>query len=880
MKKKIILIIVIGLFLLSLPIIAIADPVIVGSGTCGDNLTWTLDHTGLLTISGTGAMSDYSVSFTAADGYVSDTPWYVYRNRIKAADIEQGVTGIGSGAFVACSSMSDISIPDGLTRIGSDAFLDCRSLTNVTIPASVTDIEDEAFNTTGLTSIIIPDGITGISSSAFGACGNLTSVSIPNSVTSIGYGAFTSCNSLSDLILPDSVTSIEGYAFAGCRFTTFTIPDGVPYIGDNTFRYCGQLTDIIIPDSVTSIGEHAFLGCNALRLVYYSGTTEQWNNIQIGSDNDCLNAAQIICGYNPSTGIIGYGTCGDNLIWALDEEGLLTISGTGEMVSFEYGSTDAWLSNKSVIKTVMIHNGVTSIGGFAFSGCSNLTSITMPDSITAIEWYAFQNCSALENVELPRNLSSIRYWAFDHCDSLTEIYIPESVRYMDGTVFASCQNLEKIVVNESNSFFTSVDGILFSKDLQTLYQYPSAKEGIRYDIPGSVTSIMGWTFRNCSSLTEITIPNSVTYLDWGVFSGSGIVNIIIPEGITKIPPSSFLDCVSLKSIYIPNSVTEIGNYVFSGCESLVSIVVPSKKSYAYQWAMKNGYADKLLIESEIVHIGATTFPDDNFRNYVNEEIDNNPKDGCLTKSEIIHVKEIDVSNSNISNLIGLEYLTELESLNCFNNGITEIDLSRNTKLSSFTCGHCSLSSLNLYNNPNLKMINCMGNNLTSLDLSKNKALVKLYCHVNTLSSLNLSQNALLQELVCFGNNFHIIDVSNCPILNNLIHSEEQQVSEYGYDWGQMGSNKGYIRIDNQTFFLEIMTVLNIPSSLNTIEEETFTNISSQAVIIPEGCTSIGERAFAGCTNLLYVRIPASVTSYPANAFEGCNENLVIDWEGH
>ena len=130
---------------------------------------------------------------------------------------------------------------------------------------------------------------------------------------------------------------------------------------------------------------------------------------------------------------------------------------------------------------------------------------------------------------------------------------------------------------------------------------------------------------------------------------------------------------------------------------------------------------------------------------------------------------------------------------------------------------------------------------------------------------------------CFGNNIHVIDVSCCPILTNLIRSEEYQISDFGYDWGAMNGPNGFIRIDNYTIFLEFMNIQQLPFSLTTIEKEAFANSAFQAIFVPDGCTTIGERAFADCSNLLYIRIPASVKNIPDNAFEGCNEYLVIDW---
>ncbi len=287
------------------------------SGTTGD-CTWILDGT-KLTISGNGRMENYSPEYDVA-------PWGVYS--ITEVVIEDGVTSIGDWAFFTCYSLKSVIIPDSVTSIGDAAFEECSSLTSITIPDSVT-IGDYAFyGCDSLTSITIPDSVT-IGSSAFGSCDSLTSITIPDSVTSIGDSAFYGCNSLTsvyitdiaawckidfydydsnplyyaenlylnnelvtDLIIPDGVTSIGDYAFFYCySLTNVTIPDSVTNIGDSAFGSCDSLTSITIPDSVTSIGDYAFFNCYNLTNVYYKGSLENKENINIASDNYYLTGA-------------------------------------------------------------------------------------------------------------------------------------------------------------------------------------------------------------------------------------------------------------------------------------------------------------------------------------------------------------------------------------------------------------------------------------------------------------------------------------------------------------------------------------------------------------------------------------------------------------
>ena len=299
----------------------------VETGKCGGNVTYSLDtSTGVLTISGTGKMTDYS--------YYSSP--FRYDTKIRAVTIDYGVTSIGDFAFFNCTSLTSVTIPDSVTSIGYAAFKNCRSLTSVTIPNSVTIIWDQAFCfCKSLTSITIPNSVTSIGESVFSRCTSLTSIEvsgnnknyssldgvlfnkdkseliiypagktdgeyeIPNSVTSIGEDAFDGCSSLASVTIPNSVTSIGSSAFCYCTsLSSVTIPDSVTSIGQCVFIYCSSLSSVTIPNSVTSIDANAFLDCTSLKDVYYTGSQSDWKKISIDSYNDSLTNATIHYNWN------------------------------------------------------------------------------------------------------------------------------------------------------------------------------------------------------------------------------------------------------------------------------------------------------------------------------------------------------------------------------------------------------------------------------------------------------------------------------------------------------------------------------------------------------------------------------------------------------
>jgi hypothetical protein len=299
------------------------------------------------------------------------------------------------------------------------------------------------------------------------------------------------------------------------------------------------------------------------------------------------------------------GTCGDNLTWRLSN-GTLTISGTGDMTDYSYNYP--WPSN---IETVIIEDGVTSIGNRAFGECEYLTSVRIANSVTSIGEAAFIWCESLTTVTIPADVTSIGEQAFTACNNLTSVTIPEKVTNIGEMAFANCRSLTAINVSENNMAYASESGVLFDKAKSVLFQYPSGKQDATYTIPQSVTDIRFGAFLVCHSLTAIhvsednisyasengvlfnkaktvliqyptrkpdadyAIPNGVTDIGYGAFAFcSNLTSVTIPFGVTDIGEATFTFCENLITIAIPNSVTGIGDSAFEGCFGLTSVTIP------------------------------------------------------------------------------------------------------------------------------------------------------------------------------------------------------------------------------------------------------------------------------------------------------------------
>ena len=498
-----------------------------------DNLTWTLTADGTMTISGSGAMKNY---------ITDDSPATQKKDNVKKVVIEDGVTSIGDFAFFYCSSLTSIEIPSGVTSIGKNAFQYCSSLTSIEIPESVISIGNNTFE----------------------HCSSLTNITIPGSVTSIGMSAFSDCSSLASITIPESVTSIGNYAFYNCTgLTSITIPKSVTSIGNGMFKYCTGLTSITIPKSVTSIGSNVFGGCTVLtEVLLENGST--LTSGQLGVD-----ASKIATYWNE-----------DNLTWTLTADGTMTISGKGAMKE-DYNTYYSPAYDNENIKKVVIEDGVTSIGEYAFSGCRSLTDITIPGSVTSIGDSAFEWCTGLTSIEIPEGVTSIGEFVFFSCYKLTEVFLENGSKLTSGNLGVD-ESIIGTYWNEGDLTWTlTADGTMTISGSGAMKDYS-------YDSPAcdnsnikkvvieeDVTSIGDSAFSDCRSLTDITIPGSVTSIGNGAFSGcSSLTGITIPGSVTSIGNFAFYNCTGLTSISIPKSVTSIGTYTFSGCGNLTEITVP------------------------------------------------------------------------------------------------------------------------------------------------------------------------------------------------------------------------------------------------------------------------------------------------------------------
>lgn len=412
-------------------------------GLCGTSLTWTLTTDGVLTITGTGEMFDYSLT--------NMPDWYNYTSAIKELVLDDRITHIGDYAFYhffqPCNDVyiAEVTLPSSLKSIGDYAFARTNKIERIVIPDGVTSVGAYAFNlaccTTGLKGgvmgtsqdlygtltlpavwpemgatafggnyfrhgLTVPSGTTQITNRAFYGCRFQGELSLPEGLRSVGAEAFHGCAFTGTLTLPESLIDMGYGVFNGLDVTSVKIPESWTVIPEKTFGYCNDLTSVTIPAGIKEIGDDAFQYCTSLSSVSFPAGLER---IGDGAFRNCTALTQVTL---PD----GLKKLGDHVFnssgltsqpaWpsGLEEVGgsvyklCENMTGTGTLPGGALGDNASTIFMDSNISKAVIPDGVTRIPSQAFGGCSNLTFVRIPASVTTIDNLAFYGCNEIAQI--------------------------------------------------------------------------------------------------------------------------------------------------------------------------------------------------------------------------------------------------------------------------------------------------------------------------------------------------------------------------------------------------------------------------------------------------------------------------------------------------
>lgn len=609
---------------------------------------------------------------------------------LSQVNFPDGLLSIGDSSFNGCSALSEIILPDKTKKLGAGAFSKCNGLKFAILPSSIEYVGGNAFFESKIAKIyiegshdislwavnwnkenrrviygfekyVINDGII------YGIKENFAVVLEQPGETEasvelldfviwkdkiyivkvIADNAFSWEKNLTDIVISGNIEKIGDNAFSHCsllRNVDFGQHSRLKSIGEDAFYYCSSLDKMVLPESIVSVGENAFGCCNRLSVLYCEATEKSvvcgynWNHNDYHGKKRCPVVWN--CKHNDiaDDGFVYY--VADNGIRYAIKEGVAVI------IQHEFVRGDI------VIPAFIRYKGedfcVEKINHDAFRFCELLKSISIPESVKSIGDHAFSGCKLLSRVIFAENsaLESIGCYAFYDCLELTRIFIPENVSYIGKGAFDTCQSLVAIDVDNNNKYYTSMEGVLYNKEISELIKYPIAKIQDVFIMPDSVVRIYSNAlvhvkFRKiglsrsliylesiafcwCDNLTEIYIPENVKHIGDYVFAGCPLLKEIIvdeknqsfrsiegnlyskdgkklvryaigkqvekfhvPEGVRIIAVGAILGAKHLKKIDLPLGLIEINKQAIDGCSGLSSITVPATTTYIGYWGFEN-----------------------------------------------------------------------------------------------------------------------------------------------------------------------------------------------------------------------------------------------------------------------------------------------------
>ena len=690
-----------------------------------------------------------------------------------------------------------------------------------------------------------------IGANAFKDNKTLKSVIMPDTIITIGESAFSGCSSIDSITIPDNVTLIGDHAFNGCtNLEAVTINDNskLTTIGSYAFSGCSSLTSIYIPDSVTAIKGYAFNNCSNL-IIYCEAASEPsgWNSNWNSSNKKVVWSSYM--GINGTLDDFKYTAhCDENGNYYIqinqyigNDKNIVIpdmIVINEENIPVKVIGNNLFQNNKSIL-SITIPDSVTTIGDYAFSGCSSLKTVIIGKNsqLAIIGSYAFYNCTSLTSITIPNSVATIGSYAFSGCSSLTSIYIPDSVISIGSYAFRYCSNLTIYCETTSkpsgwNSYWNSSNvptiwecngGGIYEDYRYTIYSDKKGELFIEIDeYLGSNSCIV---IPNYILVNEVKIP--VERIGNAAFSGcSSLTSIIIPNSVISIGSRAFEDCSSLLSIFIPKSVVLIGTQIFWNCSNLSKVYceVASKPS---GWDSDWNEIDIWVKFYDIVWscIGGGNNSDYEYN---------------------IRLDEKGIKYIEITDYLGFDTNIIIpDTINVDGEDIKVISIG------DYAFSDCSsLTSI------------IIPDSVTTIESSAFYGCTNLtiYCEASSKPD---------------GWSFNGVQV----VFDYL----NAKITEDGFIYHVYENENGvkYIYIDA---YIGSATRVVLPKTINdngenipvtTIGDYAFSDRSSlTSIIIPDSVTTISDYAFSDCSSLTSIIIPDSVTTIESSAFYGCT-NLTI-----
>ena len=690
-------------------------------------------------------------------------------------------------------------------------------------------------------------------------------VVIEDGVTSIGELAFFKCSSLTNITIPDSVTCIEYAAFHGCSsLSSITIPNSVTSIGVYAFVICSSLTSITIPDGVTSIGYGAFSECSSLKTISLSCKSslkksdfgEQANLVSY-TNQHLLTKTAAKAATCAESGNKEYWTCKHCGKYFLSDD---TNPATATAVELSETVIPA-LNHKNATTRGAVEPTETAPGYSGDRYCPDCDTVFEKgytywneDNLT---WKLYEDGTL--NISGKGAMKNYNYYdnpspASQKKDSVKKVVIEDGVTSIGNSAFDSCSNLTSITIPDSVS---SIGNFVF-------YGCSSLTS---ITLSNNITNIGNSAFAGCSSLTSITIPDRVTSIEkYAFYNCSGLTSITIPDSVTSIGESAFRNCTSLTSITIPDSVTSIGKSAFSNCSSLTSITIPNgvtsigESAFSYCRSLTS-----ITIPDSVTSIGDAAF-----------KYCSNLKTISLSCKSSLKKSDFGDQANLVSYTLHTLKKTEAKAATCSEDGNKEY----------WTCEHCGKYFLSDDTNPE-----------TAKAVEQSECMIPAIQHKNAITRGAVEPtetdpgysgdrycpdcNIVLEKGYTYWIEDNLtwklyedgtLNISGTGAMKDYDSDSNPSPIYNNSDVKEVVIEDGVTSIGNKAFdSCSSLTSITISNSVTSIKAATFYGCTSlTSITIPDGVTSIGYATFTGCSSLTSITIPDSVASIGYATFTGCS----------
>ena len=730
-------------------------------------------------------------------------------------------TSDGSAAILVgyVGTDTEVKIPSSINNlkvieIADEAFMNNTTITEVTATNNVTTIGDRVFmGCTSLKEVKAIKSVTSMGESVFEGCTSLVAVTIPDTVVNIPARTFYGCSSLKDVEAHKNLKGVSPDALTGTAWEQ-SQPDGALAFGRICYGYKGNVTNLVIPEGVSIIESYAFLGCDQIKTVEFGPDVEE---IGLYAFQNCVNLETMVCS-----------------------------------------------SAVSIIKAG------------AFKGCSSLKEADFSEcTISTIGYESFAGCTSLTSVKLHETLSDIGVRAFEGT-AIKTLELGKNVNSLGKDLFLNNKVFEGFTVVDKNKDYSSIDGVLYNKNGNSLIMFPTGKTGT-FEIPQGVSEIREGAFKN-SAITEIKIPqdSALDTIGNNAFEGSNITSLSLPEAVTVINSETFKNAEKLKAVELGSNVLKIGKSAFEGAKALTEINLPDTLRDVSAYAFKNTGLVTVNIGNGVVRIGTEAFADNKSLKEVVlgenlEKLGAGSFMNCVALAKInlpLNVNDFDMTafkgckalkkiavsndNQNFKVAAGAIYSADGKTLVAVaNNTLTELTIADGTEVIAANAFDLA-TGVNKITFPQT-LVNVKNGALDVTNWFKAQNGVVYAGSVLYKVTGNIADVKIADKTTSIADG-----ALNNKAVKTVTIPETVKVKG-AYAFAESG-----------------ITEIVIPNSVVSIGNNAFQSAALKKITLSNALETMGKAMFKDCASLASVKIPATIKNIPVDTFLDCKSLVKVD----